>query len=297
MAENLIIVGAAQIACTDEVDVNIAKIEGMVRLAVERGARLVVLQELFETPYFCKDELEKYKAIARPVQDHPTLKRLCELAKSTNTVLPFSFYERDGDKLYNSLCMIDADGSVLGLYRKSHIPEATGYTEKFYFSDGDTGFKVFDTKVGRIGAGICWDQWFPEAARIMVLQGAEILIYPTAIGSDPADRATDMRDHWQRVMQGHAGANVVPVIAANRVGTESAGGNEITFFGSSFITNHEGAKIAEADRVAETVITASLDLDVGKVARRDWGYFRDRRPDLYRQLLEPSPAFLLRQAH
>jgi N-carbamoylputrescine amidase len=290
---NELIVAAIQIACTDDLDANLAKIEGHVRAAARRGAKLAVLQELFEGPYFCKDLDRKHDRRAKPFKNHPTIARLSALARETGVVLPVSFFESDGDKRYNSLAMIDADGRVLGLYRKSHIPDAPGYGEKFYFADGNTGFMVHETAVGRVGAGICWDQWFPEAARAMVLKGAEILIYPTAIGSEPSSPGWDSRDHWQRVMQGHAGANLTPLIAANRVGVEKGESCEVIFYGSSFIADHTGAKLAEADRVSEGVITAALDMDKIADARRNWGVFRDRRGELYGDLLDASPARLV----
>ncbi len=288
-----LIVGAVQIACSDDLDANLDKIESHVREAARRNARLVVLQELFEGPYFCIDIDAAHNKRARPLKGHPTIARLSKLAKDLGVVLPVSFFEEDGNRRFNSLAMIDADGRLLGLYRKSHIPDAPGYSEKFYFADGDTGFMVHDTAVGKVGAGICWDQWFPEAARAMVLKGAEILIYPTAIGSEPADRSWDSRDHWQRVMQGHAGANLTPLIAANRVGIEKGKEGEIVFYGSSFIADHTGAKLAEADRVTEGVITAGLDMNAIAELRRTWGVFRDRRHDLYGELVKPSPARLL----
>jgi N-carbamoylputrescine amidase len=288
-----LIVAAVQIACGDDVDANVAKIEIHVREAARRGAGLVVLQELFEGPYFCVDIDAKHNARAKPFVGQATIARLSSLAKELGVVLPVSFFETDGNTRYNSLAMIDANGAVLGLYRKSHIPDNPGYSEKFYFANGDTGFRVFDTAVGKVGAGICWDQWFPEAARAMVLMGADILIYPTAIGSEPSDPAWDSRDHWQRVMQGHAGANLTPVIAANRVGIETGASGAITFYGSSFIADHMGAKIAEADRLSECVITAGLDMKAMAETRRTWGVFRDRRYDLYGELLKPSPMHLL----
>jgi N-carbamoylputrescine amidase len=290
---NNLVVAAVQISCMDDVNANLDKIEGHVREAARRGAKLVVLQELFEGPYFCVDMDAKHNARARSFSGHATVARLSALAKELSVVLPVSFFELDGNKRFNSLAMVDADGSVLGLYRKSHIPDSPGYSEKFYFADGDTGFKVFDTAVGKIGAGICWDQWFPEAARSMVLMGAEILIYPTAIGSEPSYVNWDSRDHWQRVMQGHAGANLTPVIAANRVGVETGASGHIVFYGSSFIADHTGAKLAEADRVSECVITASLDMQAIDEARRSWGVFRDRRGELYGEIVRPSPARLL----
>ncbi|TPN88503.1 N-carbamoylputrescine amidase [Mesorhizobium sp. CU2] len=288
-----LIAAAVQISCTDQVEENLDKIEGHVREAASRGAGLVVLQELFEGVYFCMDEDRRHNARALPLDGHPTIARMSALAHETGAVLPVSLFERDGSRLYNTLVMIDADGKVLGRYRKSHIPNSPGYSEKLYFADGDTGFRVFETAVGKVGAGVCWDQWFPEAARAMVLMGAELLVYPTAIGSEPSYKGWDSRDHWQRVMQGHAGANLTPVIAANRIGTESGAANEITFYGSSFIADHTGAKLAEADRVSDSVITAALDLDAIAAARSSWGVFRDRRPDLYGVLLEPTPGRLL----
>lgn len=288
-----LIAAAVQISCTDEIEANLDKLEHHVRAAARRGAQLVVLQELFEGIYFCMDEDKRHNVRARPLDGHPTVARMAALARETGTVLPVSLFERDGARLFNTLVMIDADGKVLGHYRKSHIPNSPGYSEKLYFADGDTGFRVFETAAGKIGAGVCWDQWFPEAARAMVLMGAEVLVYPTAIGSEPSYPGWDSRDHWQRVMQGHAGANLTPVIAANRIGVEKGEMNEVVFYGSSFITDHTGAKLAEANRVSESVITAALDLDEIAAARRSWGVFRDRRPDLYQALLETTPERLL----
>ncbi len=288
-----LIAAAVQISCTDEIEANLDKLEHHVRAAARRGAQLVVLQELFEGVYFCMDEDKRHNVRARPLDGHPTVARMAALARETGTVLPVSLFERDGSRLFNTLVMIDADGKVLGHYRKSHIPNSPGYSEKLYFADGDTGFRVFETAAGKIGAGVCWDQWFPEAARAMVLMGAEVLVYPTAIGSEPSYPGWDSRDHWQRVMQGHAGANLTPVIAANRIGVEKGEMNEVVFYGSSFITDHTGAKLAEANRVSESVITAALDLDEIAAARRSWGVFRDRRPDLYQALLETTPERLL----
>lgn len=288
-----LIAAAVQISCTDEVEANLDKLETRIREAARRGAQLVVLQELFEGVYFCMDEDKRHNVRARPLEGHPTIARMAALARETNVVLPVSLFERDGSRLFNTLVMIDANGKALGHYRKSHIPNSPGYSEKLYFADGDTGFRVFETAAGRIGAGVCWDQWFPEAARAMVLMGAEVLIYPTAIGSEPSYPGWDSRDHWQRVMQGHAGANLTPVIAANRIGVEKSETSEVVFYGSSFITDHTGAKLAEADRVSDSVITAALDLDEIASARSSWGVFRDRRPDLYHTLLEPTPERLL----
>ncbi len=288
-----LVVAAVQIACSDDIEENLAKIETHVRTAARRGAKLVVLQELLEGRYFCKDIDAKHKLRAKPFANHPTIARLAALAREHGVVLPASVYETDGDKQYNTLAMIDADGKVLGRYRKSHIPDGQGYSEKFYFTPGDTGFLVHDTAVGKVGAAVCWDQWFPEAARCMVLKGAEILIYPTAIGSEPPTPAWDSRDHWQRVMQGHAAANLTPLVAANRVGIEKGESCDVIFYGSSFIADHTGAKLAEADRVSECVITAALDMEAFAERRRYWGVFRDRRVDLYGELLKPSPKRLL----
>ena len=288
-----LIVGAVQITCSDDVKSNLDKLELHVREAARRGAKLVVLQELFEGPYFCIDIDAAHHRRAKPFKGNSTVARFSSLAKELGVVLPVSFFEEDGSRRFNSLSMIDADGKVLGLYRKSHIPDALGYSEKFYFTNGDTGFMVHETAVGKVGAGICWDQWFPEAARCMVLMGAEILIYPTAIGSEPSDPAWDSRDHWQRVMQGHAGANITPLIASNRVGIETGKSGSMVFYGSSFIADHTGAKLAEADRVTEGVITASLDMHAIAKLRRSWGVFRDRRHDLYGEIAKPTPARLL----
>jgi N-carbamoylputrescine amidase len=282
-----------QIACGENTKTNLDKLEMHVREAARRGAKLVVLQELFEGPYFCIDIDAKHNGLAKPFKANATVARFSSLAKALGVVLPVSFFEEDGSRRFNSLTMIDADGKVLGLYRKSHIPDSPGYSEKFYFANGDTGFMVHDTAVGKVGAGICWDQWFPEAARCMVLKGAEILIYPTAIGSEPSDPAWDSRDHWQRVMQGHAGANITPLIASNRVGIEKGASGSMVFYGSSFIADHTGAKVAEADRVSEGVITASLDMETIARQRRAWGVFRDRRHDLYQDIIKPTPARLM----
>ena len=287
-----LVVATVQISCTDDVNSNLDKLEMHVRHAASRGAKLVVLQELFEGTYFCVDEDKKHLARAKPLEGHSTISRFSSLAKELGVVLPVSLFEQDGNRYFNSLVMVDADGRVSKTYRKSHIPDSPGYSEKLYFADGDTGFVVHETAVGKVGAGICWDQWFPEAARSMVLMGAEILIYPTAIGSEPSFEAWDSRDHWQRVMQGHAGANLTPVIASNRVGVETGETGTIRFYGSSFIADFTGAKLAEADRVSECVITAEFNMAEIAEARRTWGVFRDRRPDLYGQIMEKSPARL-----
>ncbi|MBS7538919.1 N-carbamoylputrescine amidase [Ancylobacter lacus] len=255
-------VAATQMACSWDIPGNIARAEALVRAAAARGARLILIQELFETPYFCQDQLHEYLALAKPLEGNPLIAHFAALARELGVVLPLSFFERAGQAAFNSLAVIDADGSIAGVYRKSHIPDGPGYTEKFYFSPGDTGFRVWNTKVGRIGVGICWDQWFPECARAMALMGAEILLYPTAIGSEPHDPTLESAAHWQRVMQGHAGANLMPLVASNRIGTEAGrNGTSITFYGSSFIADPTGAKVAEAGRDEETVLTATFDLD------------------------------------
>jgi N-carbamoylputrescine amidase len=274
-------VAATQMACDWNRAANIERAEALIREAAGRGAQIVLIQELFETPYFCKDQDPAHLELAQPFEGNPMLARMQRLAAELEVVLPLSFFERAGNAAFNSLSVIDADGRILGLYRKSHIPDGPGYSEKYYFSPGDTGFKVWATRYGVLGVGICWDQWFPEAARCMALMGAEILLYPTAIGSEPPDPEYDSRDHWQRVMQGHAGANLVPLVASNRIGSEQGETCAITFYGSSFIADHLGAKLAEADRVTQTVLTASFDLDATAQARRGWGVFRDRRPELY----------------
>ena len=278
-------VAATQFACSPDAAANLDKAERAVRESARRGAQVVLLQELFETPYFCKDHLASHFELAREVSDNPALQRFRDLARELGVVLPFSFFERARNAYFNSLAMIDADGGLLGIYRKSHIPEGPGYHEKYYFSPGDTGFRVWQTRYGVLGVGICWDQWFPEAARCMALMGAEVLLYPTAIGSEPHDATIDSRDHWQRCMQGHAAANVMPLVASNRVGTERGQKYEMTFYGSSFIADPTGAKVAEADRSSETVITANFDLDAVRAQRHAWGVFRDRRPELYAPIL------------
>jgi len=278
-------VAATQMACSWDREANLARAEKLIREAAGRGANVVLIQELFETPYFCKDHLSKHFDLARPLEGHPAVERFRALARELGVVLPVSVFERANNAFYNSLVMVDAGGAVLGSYRKSHIPEGPGYHEKYYFSPGDTGFKVFDTKFARMGVAICWDQWFPEAARCMALMGAEVLLYPTAIGSEPQDPTLDSCAHWQRTMQGHAAANLVPLVASNRIGTEQGEKYTMTFYGSSFIASPTGEKLAEADRSRETVLTATFDLDEVSRYRRAWGVFRDRRPDLYYPLL------------
>ena len=272
---------ATQFACSPNAAENLDRAERAVRKAAGLGAQVILLQELFETPYFCKDHLASHFGLARPITDSPVVQRFQAIARELEVVLPLSVFELANNAYFNSLAMIDADGSVLGVYRKSHIPEGPGYHEKYYFSPGDTGFRVWKTRYGTLGVGICWDQWFPEAARCMALMGADVLLYPTAIGSEPHDASIDSRDHWQRCMQGHAAANVMPLVASNRIGVERGQKYEMTFYGSSFIAGPAGEKLVEADRSAEAVITATVDLDAIRAQRHAWGVFRDRRPELY----------------
>ena len=278
-------VAATQMACSWDQESNVANAEALVREAAGKGAQIVLLQELFETPYFCQDQKLELFALAKPLADHPTVARMSTLAAELGVVLPVSFFERANNAYYNSLVVLDADGRDLGLYRKSHIPDGPGYQEKFYFNPGDTGFKAFETRYATVGCAVCWDQWFPEGARAMALQGAEVLLYPTAIGSHPMAENFDSKDTWQRIMQGHAAANLMPLVAANRIGQEAMESSEITFYGSSFIADETGGKVAEAGREDREVIAASFDLEAIRARRAAWGLFRDRRPDLYEPLL------------
>ncbi|HCH5601478.1 TPA: N-carbamoylputrescine amidase [Vibrio parahaemolyticus] len=272
---------ALQLTKSWDLEDNLAKAKKAIREAAQNGANVILPQELFAAPYFCKKQEAKYFELAEETANSHLIQEMSALAKELGVVIPVSYFEKSGNTFFNSLVMIDADGTVLDNYRKSHIPDGPGYSEKYYFSPGDTGFKVWQTKFGKFGAGICWDQWFPELARSLALHGAEAIFYPTAIGSEPQDPTLDSRDHWQRTMQGHSAANLVPVIASNRVGIEVDDGIETTFYGSSFITDHTGAKIAEAPREGETIIYAEIDLAATAKARHAWGLFRDRRPDLY----------------
>jgi N-carbamoylputrescine amidase len=276
-----ITVAATQFACSPDRATNLATAERVIRAAHAQGAQVILIQELFESPYFCIDMDPKHFALALPIKDNPAVHLFQRLAKDLNVVLPVSVFERAGNAYFNTVAMVDAGGEMLGIYRKAHIPDSPGYYEKFYFSPGDTGFKVWNTRFGNVGVAICWDQWFPESARAMALQGAEILFYPTAIGSEPQDPSIDSKDHWQRTMQGHAAANVMPLVASNRIGIEKGQQWSTTFYGSSFIADHTGAKIKEADRSSETVLTATFDLEAIREYRRAWGVYRDRRPDLY----------------
>lgn len=280
-------VAALQFSCSKDVQENINKAEKMVREAADNGANIILLPELFERQYFCQEKRYDYYDYALPLEKNPAVNRFKEVAKELGVVIPVSFYERDIDRLFNTVAMIDADGSVLGIYRKTHIPDDHFYQEKFYFTPGDTGFKVFDTRFGRIGVGICWDQWFPETARCMAVQGAEMLLYPTAIGSEPI-LDVDSSGHWRRVMQGHAAANLMPVVAANRIGVETvepckenAGqSSSLDFYGCSFIADASGDIIASAKQ-EETILYGEFDLDALKEDRLSWGLFRDRRPETY----------------
>jgi N-carbamoylputrescine amidase len=275
---------AVQFACTWDKAANVAKAKALARAAAKKGANVVLLHELFETPYFCQDQSPDHFALARPFEGNPLLAEMAQLAKELGIVMPVSFFEKAANAHFNSLAMIDADGTVLGRYRKSHIPDGPGYQEKFYFNPGDTGFKVWRTRFGTFGAAICWDQWFPEAARIMALQGADALFYPTTIGSEPPPAPpVESRDHWRRTMQGHAAANFIPLAASNRIGVEKGGAGEMTFYGSSFIAGPTGEIVAELGK-EEGFVTAAFDFAAIAKARASWGLFRDRRPDLYRAL-------------
>jgi N-carbamoylputrescine amidase len=275
-------VAATQMACQWDLRGNVDRAEQLVREAAGQGAQIILIQELFETPYFCIEQNHKHLDLATTMQENTTIKRFSALAKELAVVLPCSWFERAGKAFFNSLAMIDADGTVLGAYRKTHIPNDRGYQEKLYFSPGDTGFKVWQTRYGHVGAGVCWDQWFPEAARCMALMGAEILLYPTAIGSE-LDDDHDSVPHWQTVMQGHAAANILPVVASNRIGREQAteGDEALVFYGSSFIADHMGQKVKEANRTDQTVLVHQFDLDAIEYHRKRWCLFRDRRPEHY----------------
>ena len=281
---------AVQMRCEKQVQDNIAHAEELVRKAAAEGAQIILLPELFERPYFCQERRYEYYQYAKPVMENEAVRRFRQVARELSVVLPVSFYERDRNLLFNSVAVLDADGSILGIYRKTHIPDDHYYQEKFYFTPGDTGFRVFETRYGTIGVGICWDQWFPETARFMAVKGAELLYYPTAIGSEPI-LSVDSMPHWRRVMQGHAAANLMPVIAANRIGTETVepcpeNGNQksaLRFYGSSFITDGTGEIAVSMDRDSEGVIASEFDLDELMEERLSWGLFRDRRPEVYHE--------------
>ena len=279
---------AVQMSIPDTAEKSIEKADRLVREAAEKGANIILLPELFENPYFCQERKYESYSLAASSEENKAVNHFKKLAAELNVVLPISFYERNVNTLYNSLAMIDADGKILGVYRKTHIPDDHFYQEKFYFTPGDTGFMVFDTRFGKIGAGICWDQWFPEAARCMALMGAEILLYPTAIGSEPVLQCDSM-PHWRRCMQGHSAANIMPVVAANRTGTETVTpceenqnqSSSLTFYGSSFITDCTGEIVESADRESDIVLIHEFDLDEIDEMRLSWGVFRDRRPEMY----------------
>ncbi len=287
-------VAAVQMQMSTAIKENIEKAKKMVREAADNGAQIILLPELFERPYFCQERRYDYYSYAKPVEENDAVIAFTEVAGELGVVLPISIYERCGNSVFNTVVMIDADGSKLGIYRKTHIPDDHYYQEKFYFTPGDTGFKVWETKYGKIGVGICWDQWFPECARSMALMGAEILLYPTAIGSEPILNV-DSSGHWRRVMQGHAAANLMPVVAANRIGTEKVepcvenGGqkSELKFYGSSFITDNTGAIIADGSKDTEEILYAELDLDIMDTDRFSWGIYRDRRPEMYQTISSP----------
>ncbi|MDO4920343.1 MAG: N-carbamoylputrescine amidase [Phascolarctobacterium sp.] len=284
---------AVQMRCDVSREVNLRRAEEMVRAAAAQGAQLVLLPELWERPYFCQERRYEYYQYAQPLAENPAVQMGRRLAKELQIVLPISFFERDVNQLYNSIACIDAGGEVLGVYRKTHIPDDHFYQEKFYFKPGDTGFKVFATRYGQIGIGICWDQWFSETARCLALNGAELLLYPTAIGSEPI-LGTDSMPHWRRVMQGHSAANLVPVIAANRIGLErvepcEANGGQrsaLEFYGSSFMTDGTGALVQDAGRDSEEILLAEYDLDALAEDRLSWGLFRDRRPECYQAIVK-----------
>ena len=286
-------VSAIQMHCVEDPAQNLALAEQLVRKAAAEGGQIILLPELFERPYFCQERRYEYYAYATPVDENPAVQRLSAVAAELGVVLPVSFYEKDGTRLFNSIAMIDADGTVLGVYRKTHIPDDHYYQEKFYFTPGNTGFRVWDTRYGKVGVGICWDQWFPEAARCMALLGADLLMYPTAIGSEPI-LEVDSAGHWQRTMQGHSAANVVPVVAANRFGTETVtpcpenGGqsSSLCFYGTSFMTDATGAVLTQAPREGDMVLHAEYDFSAIREERLSWGLFRDRRPECYGEICD-----------
>ncbi len=277
-------VAATQMSCSWNKTETLMRADALVREAAGQGANIILLQELFETPYFCQLQKFEYFSLATKPEANPAIKHFQKVAKELNVVLPISFFEKAGNTQFNSIAIIDADGQVLGIYRKTHIPDGLPYAEKFYFTPGDTGFKVWNTKYGTIGVGICWDQWFPETARSMALLGAELLFFPTAIGSEPTLKH-DSSPHWRNTMAGHAAANMMPVIASNRIGTESDEDSSMTFYGKSFIADNHGEIVKEADDHSSQVLVAEFDLDALAEERRFWGIYRDRRPEMYKTLL------------
>ena len=281
----MIKVSAVQMSMSEDKKANVAKAKELVTQAHKNGANIVLLPELFEGLYFCKDMDKKYFSWASPRENNPLIDEFSLLAKELGVVILVSYFEKADDKYFNSLVVIDTDGKVMDNYRKTHIPDGAGYEEKFYFKAGDSGFKVYDTAFGKIGVGICWDQWFCETARALTLMGAEIIFYPTAIGSEP-EIGLDSKEHWQRVQMGHAATNTVPVVAANRIGVEKGESCLLTFYGSSFITDYTGAKIAEASRDKEEIIYADFDLEENAKQREYWGLLRDRREETYKELIK-----------
>ena len=277
-------VAATQMKCSWEIEENITKAKKIINDAANKGANIILLQELFQTPYFCIEYDEEIFRLAKPFKNNVFLKEMAEISKKLNVVLPISYFEKENNAYFNSIAVINSDGTILGNYRKSHIPDGAGYLEKYYFNPGDTGFKVWETNFGKIGIGICWDQWFPEAARIMALKGADILFYPTAIG-DEIMSEYDSSSAWQRVMQGHAAANIIPVVASNRIGSESVKGQTNGFYGKSFICDRTGKIIVEASKDKQEIIISEIDIEDDHLFRRNWGLFRDRRIDLYKELL------------
>jgi len=277
-------VAATQMTCSWELEDNINKAKNIIKNAASQGANIILLQELFQTPYFCIEYDENIFRLAKEFENNPLLKEMADIAKQFNVVLPISYFEKTNNVYFNSIAIINSNGSILGNYRKSHIPDGAGYLEKYYFNPGDTGFKVWDTNFGKIGVGICWDQWFPEVARIMAIKGADILFYPTAIGDEPRSEY-DSSGAWQRVMQGHAAANIIPVVASNRIGFEKVQGQTNGFYGKSFICDHTGMILKEASRDKEEILIVEVDLEENHIFRRNWGLFRDRRTDLYKDLL------------
>jgi N-carbamoylputrescine amidase len=282
--KNKVIVAATQMSCSWELDDNIEKAKKIVKSAAADGANIILLQELFQSPYFCIDYDEKIFELAQTFEESVLIKEMSQICKKLNVVLPVSYFEKSNNAYFNSIAIIDGDGSVLGNYRKSHIPDGAGYLEKYYFNPGNSGFEVWNTKFGKIGIGICWDQWFPEVARILTLKGADILFYPTAIGDEPRS-SIDSSGAWQRVMQGHAAANIVPVVASNRIGFEKVQGQTNGFYGKSFICDHTGLILKEASKDKEEILIAEIDIEENHIFRRNWGLFRDRRIDLYKELL------------
>jgi N-carbamoylputrescine amidase len=286
-------VAAIQTSYGEDMAANIEKTKGFVRAAAAEGAQVILPSELFQGPYFCVAQEERWFRTAYPWREHPCVTELAPLAAELGVAIPISIFEREGPHYFNSLVMVDADGQPMGVYRKSHIPDGPGYQEKYYFRPGDTGFKVWPTRFGRIGVGICWDQWYPESARAMTLMGAEVLLYPTAIGSEPHDATLDTAAPWRRAMQGHAVSNVIPVVGANRTGFERWAGypnGGQLFYGSSFIADHRGDLVSALGREDEGLVQAEFDLDFLATHRAAWGFFRDRRTDLYGSLTQARPA-------